>query len=189
MNTKSATGAAIKSKPPLEDWKPNMPKPKKKPKYVWNPQESMFDGYGYPHFTPDRDSIPDPKVPGRFGIADMVVQITDADDIREALVIFAHTIALLHNSWELGAYIRPMLPKPRKLDNWECSKCEITFRSWVDDGVIRATFKTMDHIVVSMPHMMTWKHCGLKWLWGDNGCPKCNGHNSAPWRPRACSCK
>ncbi len=165
-------------------------KPRAKPPSFKNTrQKTLFDEDGYAPFAPSTDAHPVDGEPGSFDVSGMRITLhPNPKDMQFALDLTMDSMVVLHNSKGSRTYVRPMLPRPMRLDSWKCSKCTVSFRDKTDDGVIHATYGRPDHLELSIPHMLMWKKCGLQWLWHDEDCCARNTKNPTPWLGRRCDC-
>jgi len=169
-------------------------KPKRAPKHkaprvLDTSQATMFNEGGYLHFNADTDAHPVEGLPGGYLVGGMQLELSPPpSDSSKALVLTMDSLTRVHFARAAWRYFRRMSLKPMTLDSRKCKTCIVSFRSRIDDGVIRATYSGQDKLELSLPHMLMWKSCGLSWLGGDHDCCRRNESNPTPWLGRSCGC-
>jgi hypothetical protein len=153
-------------------------------------QSALIDDTGAVPFNPDTDADAIAELPGGFKLCGMVGQLLPPPrDRRRALTMTVAALQSLHRARPAACYSEPSGLSPLSIEVRECSLCDVTFRTEIDDGVIRATYsRPDDKLSLSLPHPDLWPTSGLAWLGQHNDCCARNRKNPTPWRERSCGC-
>lgn len=106
-----------------------------------------------------------------------------------ALEITLDAIRVLHLARKEWVYSSPGHILPIQLETRKCLSCTVTFRTSIDDKIIRSSYThSSDHLELSIPSPKLWQTSGLNWLNRYVRCCDKNAENPRPWLMQECDC-